>query len=150
MQSRFHGIGGALVLALALLALVLLGTPRPADAQSGISNFTTISVSRDVYAGGNVQLDGFLTLVPATALTVTDNALITPTTTLLPLAAAASVGLSGTNIAVMDAGRCWCYSIPASRPSRLLRRARWSARAISRSVQATAPRWSAMGRTGFS
>lgn len=103
-MRKLSGAGFTLLIAVALLVVLLGGMPPAADAQSGVSNFTTISASRDVYAGGNVQLDGFLTLVPATALTVTNNALITPSTTLMPLVAAASVGLSGTNIAVMDAG----------------------------------------------
>lgn len=105
MQTKIARIAGALLLPVLLLAaLVLFARPSPADAQSGVSNFTTVSASRDVLAGRDVMLGGFLTLEPAATLTVTNNGFVTPTTTLLPLAAAATVGISGTHIAVQPAG----------------------------------------------
>ena len=106
MQSKLRGIGSVLVLALALLGVLLWGLPHAADAQSGVSNFTTVAASRDVIAGRDVILDGFLTLSPMDTQVLTNNDTLNPTGTLVPLSAtlSAGIGLSGTNIAVQPAG----------------------------------------------
>lgn len=104
MKGKFYGIGSTVVIALALLLVLLWGTLQPADAQSGISNFTTVAASRDVYVGNDVLVDGFVTVNPAATEVLTVDGYLTPTATLHPISAAASIGLSGTHIAVQDAG----------------------------------------------
>lgn len=110
MRGRVQAVVAALSVAALLVMALLAGTPRGADAQSGVTNFTTVSASRDVVVGRDVQvgsdvlLGGVLSMTPATSLTVADNALITPTTSVMRLTAAAAVGISGTNIALGDAG----------------------------------------------
>jgi hypothetical protein len=96
---------GALLLPLLLLAaLLLFARPQPADAQSGVTNFTTVSASRDVYAGRDLYVDGFTTWTPQATATITNNGYLTPTASFVPLTAIAAVGTSGANIAVQPAG----------------------------------------------
>lgn len=78
--------------------------PAAITAQSGVSNFTTIVASRDIHAGGDVLLDGFLTLNPGAAISLTMNGFVTPTGTLQTLTSAGAVATSGARIAVQPAG----------------------------------------------
>lgn len=102
---RAKVLGASLAAIVLLSALLWLMTPAaPSLSQSGVTNFTTIVASRDVLAGRDVTLDGFLTLSPSATATITDNGYLTPTTTFVPLTAVAAVGMSGAQIAVQPAG----------------------------------------------
>lgn len=89
---------------LLLAALFFLARPQQMEAQSGVSNFTTIVASRDIHAGGDLFVDGFVTTNPSTAISLTMNGWVSPTGTLQPLTSAGAVATSGARIAVQPAG----------------------------------------------
>lgn len=105
MHTRVRTVLGALLLPVLLVAaLFVLARPQPSAAQSGVSNFTTVNASRDVYAGRDLFVGGFATLEPQATATITNGGWLTPTATLVPLTAQEGVGMSGANIAVQPAG----------------------------------------------
>jgi len=102
--KTFHLLNALFIPALLIMALILLVGPSPSAAQSGVSNFTTVIASRDIHAGGDLLLDGFLTVNPGVAISLTMNGWVTPTGTLQPLTSAGAVATSGARIAVQPAG----------------------------------------------
>lgn len=80
------------LLALGLAVVLLFSAPLPTAAQTGVTAFSTLRVGK------------FYRAVPRTAITVTMNALITPTGTHTQLQSASAVATSGASIAVLPAG----------------------------------------------
>jgi hypothetical protein len=77
---------------LLLLSLLLLGAPPASQAQSGITDFTTIRAS------------AFWMASPKTTRVLTNNATLNPLGTFQPISSATAIGTSGANITVKSAG----------------------------------------------
>lgn len=98
-------LGGLLIMAL----LFALANYRPAEAQSGISNFTTVVASNDVIVGDDlvvgdeVIIGSFVRLGAAASASITNGATLTPTGTYQPLTSAGNVGFG--SIAPGEAGQ---------------------------------------------
>lgn len=92
------------LLALALLLLSLWGMGSGSQAQSNVTNFTTVKASRDIFAardiqaGDDVTVTGDLVLSPRTAISVTMNATINPTGSYQPLTSAGTVNTASITI----------------------------------------------------
>lgn len=92
MMHKLRTVWSALLLpVLTVAALMLFAQPSPADAQAGLTNFTSVGVQRDLTVGDDTILGGNVTLSPATAISVTMNATITPASAYQPLESAGTV-----------------------------------------------------------
>lgn len=94
MQMKFRGktLLPVLTACLLLLSLVLLGSPPEIQAQSGITDFTSIRAS------------AFWMARPATTRVLTNNGTLNALGTYQPISSTTAIGTSGANITVKAAG----------------------------------------------
>lgn len=97
MQSRIKNMAMmSMVAALLLLNLMVLtraNNPVPVQAQGG-----------GVQRVSTLRVNNFFRAYPRTAITLTNNAVLTPTGTYQRITAASAIGTSGANIVVQPAG----------------------------------------------
>lgn len=108
MKHLGRAVGALLLPTLLLTLLWLLSGPQPVASQAGVTNFTTVSASRDVVAGRDVQAGGDvlvsgLLVTARAAQTVTMNGAITPVAAYMQLTSAGNVGTN--NILTGTAGQ---------------------------------------------
>jgi hypothetical protein len=107
---------------LLLFGVLVAMSPPASQAQSGVTNFTTIKASRDIFAARDIRaardisagdditvtddavLGSDLTLMPQTGITLTMNGWLTPTGSLTLIQSAGAVSISGGRIAAGTAG----------------------------------------------